>query len=293
MPSTSVIDIIVPCYNYAHFLGHCVGSVLEQSHRQWRMLIIDDASSDETEAAAAQFVARDPRISYRRHSKNLGNILTYNAGIAWAEGDYTLVLSADDALVPGALERAVSALDANPAVGLVWGRCHVHEGSDAPPVIPPDDGPTKYEILNSVDFVRRLAHSNCVPHPTAVSRTSVQKQLGGYSPDLPHAGDLEMWLRFALYSQVAVLHSTQAIYRRHGNNLHIRYLGYTNFEQCRAAFRVHYQRIRESLPNGAEIEQTIRNHFSLLGLRWAKAAATQGQPELSRQWIADILDDVL
>ncbi len=98
METMGRIDVVVPCYNYARFLRPCVESVLSQQHVDIRMLIIDDASSDDTELLAHGLVAQDQRVQFRRHASNLGNIATYNEGIEWAAGDYFLLLSADDYL---------------------------------------------------------------------------------------------------------------------------------------------------------------------------------------------------
>ncbi len=117
----SGIDIIVPCYNYGRFLRQCVESVLEKSHLELRVLVIDDASTDETPTVAAELAQRDPRVSLRRHIVNSGYIATINEGIEWAQSEYLLVLDADDFLLPGALDRVIAVLDANPEIGLVWG----------------------------------------------------------------------------------------------------------------------------------------------------------------------------
>src|SRR5689334_16159119 len=105
------VDIVVPCYNYGLFLEGCVRSVLEQSFGDLRVLIIDDASSDDSASAAQRLVHADPRVSVISHPENWGHIATYNQGIEWASSDYFLLLSADDLLVSGALERAVQVMD--------------------------------------------------------------------------------------------------------------------------------------------------------------------------------------
>src|SRR5437879_1536330 len=117
----SRVDVIIPCYNYAHYLRSCVESVLTQPV-DVRVLIIDDASPDDTTAVAASLAAADSRVEYRRHDVNRRHIATYNEGLDWASGDYTLLLSADDLLVPHALARAVHLLDSRPEVGFAYGR---------------------------------------------------------------------------------------------------------------------------------------------------------------------------
>ena len=66
-------------------------------------------------------MTQDPRVEYRRHQVNQRHIATYNEGLDWATGAYTLLLSADDLLAPDALARAVSLLDRYSNVGFVYG----------------------------------------------------------------------------------------------------------------------------------------------------------------------------
>ena len=125
----SRIDVFVPCYNYGRFLSQCVNSVLRQTGVDVRVLVIDDASSDNTSEVAAALAREDVRVTVIRHSTNKGHINTYNEGIEWASADYMLLLSADDYLLPGALSRAADLMDANPELGFVFG--NVIELSDS------------------------------------------------------------------------------------------------------------------------------------------------------------------
>ena len=117
------VSVIIPCYKYGHFLEEAVTSVLDdQEGVDVRVLIIDDASSDDSADVARKIAARDPRVEVIVHTANKGNIATYNEGLLeWADGDYCVLLSADDRLTPGALRRARDLLDAHPGVGFVYG----------------------------------------------------------------------------------------------------------------------------------------------------------------------------
>src|SRR3954471_6858989 len=128
------VSVVIPCYRYGHFLADCVASVLdEQPGVDVRVLIIDDASPDDSAAVARAIAARDPRVEVLVHEINKRHIATYNEGLLeWADGDYSVLLSADDRLTPGALTRAVGLLDANPNVGFAYGR-PVHFQHPGPP----------------------------------------------------------------------------------------------------------------------------------------------------------------
>ena len=101
------VDVVVPCYNYGRYLEHCVQSVLSQQGVDIRVLIIDDVSKDNSVEVAERLAKADARVSVLKHTVNKDLVGTANDGVIdWATAKYTLLLSADDALTPGALRRA-------------------------------------------------------------------------------------------------------------------------------------------------------------------------------------------
>ena len=244
----ATVDIVIPCYNYGRFLEGCVNSVLSQSISDIRVLIIDDASSDGSQAVGQALAASDARVSFIAHPQNLGHIATYNEGIDWLESDYFLLLSADDLLVPHALERASVIMDENPDVvlthgaGIAW--C---DNTPFPAEVGIGDG-----RWNRQDLIEEFCASgaNLVTTPTAIVRTSAQKSIGGYESDLPHSADMAMWLKFAAIGSVARIHAVQAIYRLHSSNMSGHYCAdrLPDYEQRRAAFE-RFFRSTHNLPS--------------------------------------------
>jgi glycosyltransferase involved in cell wall biosynthesis len=219
----STFDVVVPCYNYGHFLRACVDSVLTQGV-DVRVLILDDCSSDSTPETAGQLVAEDARVEYRRHDQNKGHIATYNEGLLnWACRDYCLLLSADDMLAPGALRRAANALEAHPDVGWACGR--VINFESCPPTLEVNQGDSRFRVISGGDFLTATCRQglNLVYTPSVVVRTRIQHQVGGYRAELPHTADFEMWMRYAAKSHVAVINAYQAFYRVHPTNMHHAY----------------------------------------------------------------------
>ena len=232
-PKLPRVDVVVPCYKYAHYLSDCVQSVLSQSDVDVRVLIIDDCSPDNTPEVAAALERADRRVEFRRHVINHGHIATYNEGIAWAGGDFFLLLSADDRLLPGALSRAAKIFAKYPNVGLVHGQAIVCEDPDKSrePINQSDE----YKIVEGRQFVRIFCGGglNLVQTPTVVLRTHLQKELGGYRRELLHTGDMEMWMRFAVHGDIAETVAHQAYYRLHGNNMSTRYRSYSDLKERR------------------------------------------------------------
>jgi hypothetical protein len=242
------VDVVVPCYNYGRFLEACVGSVLEQSIRDLRVLIIDDASTDDSASIAKKLAEADPRVTVIAHARNKGHIGTYNEGIAWASADYFLLLSADDLLVPGALERAVEIMDVNPDIVLTYGECVTwHDHLPVPDIEPMQSHTWKrHDLLNEMC----MSATNVVPTPTAIARTSTQKAIGGYRASLPHSGDMEMWLRFAANGAVARIDAVQAIYRKHSTAMSNPYLAerLSDYQQRKQAFDCVFESYSERIP---------------------------------------------
>jgi glycosyltransferase involved in cell wall biosynthesis len=199
-----------------------VESVLAQPGVDVQVLIIDDASPDNTHEVAVELAVKDPRVQYRRHPSNQGHIATYNEGLLWASGDYTVLLSADDLLTPGALLRATRLLDANPRVGLVYGPTFVFRSGDLLPPARAVTGECRWKIYSGIEWLEKACRlgEGFIWSPEAVVRTSLQQKLGGYLPSLPRLGDQEMWMRFATHGEIGeILDAEQAYYRLHGSNM--------------------------------------------------------------------------
>lgn len=217
-------DIVVPCYNYAHYLEGCIETIVTQRDVDVRVLIIDDCSPDNTPEVASRLAENDPRITYVRNEKNLGLIGTANRGVMeWASSDYVVLLSADDQLTPGALARAAQLLDANPDMSMCYGMA-LMLWDEGEPLTPEDPATSETRIIPGKDFIRRIfEHGNAVPTPTAVMRTRVQHAIGGYNPLLKHTSDADTWMRAAAVGSIGVINAVQGLYRWHSQNMSAAY----------------------------------------------------------------------
>lgn len=287
----SSIDIVVPCYRYGRYLRDCVQSVLTQGVADVRVLIIDDESPDETPEVGAALAREDSRVTYLRHTTNRGHIGTYNEGIDWTRGDYMLLLSADDYLLPGALKRAMDLMDARPDVGLCFGDAVAlqDDGSTRAMRIDVDARGEPSIVIGGVDFIRlcvRAGSNNIVPTPTAVVRTNLLKRLGGYRPDLPHSGDLELWLRLAAHASVGIVKAEQAVYRRHAGNMSLAYFQdncLSDLQQRKVAFDVFAHTCRDALPASQRLHRSLLTPLAREAVGHASSAFNSNRMDLSRR----------
>jgi len=254
-PARPTVSVVIPCYRYGRFLRDSVSSVLAQEGVDVRVLIIDDASPDDSAEVARKLAADDERVEVRVHAENKGHIATYNEGLLeWADGDYSVLLSADDLLTPGCLARATAVLEANPGVGFVYG--HSKYWVDSEPRPAPRVEPTGTTIWSGHEWLRivcGLGHT-VVTSPEVVVRTSLQQQIGGYLRALPHTADVEMWMRFAVHADVAFIKGVdQAYYRIHGTQMTVERVPLVDVRQRKAAYDALFAAYADQIPDARRL----------------------------------------
>jgi glycosyltransferase involved in cell wall biosynthesis len=119
-PPSILISVVVPTYNYAHYLPRALDSVLAQWADDMELIIIDDGSTDATEQLVEAYVARCPRLRYVRQA-NAGAASARNEGIRQASGKYVLPLDADDELTATALFTVRAMVEAEPETDVILG----------------------------------------------------------------------------------------------------------------------------------------------------------------------------
>ena len=257
-------------------------SVLTQTGVSVRVLIIDDASPDNTTEVAESLVRDDSRVHFIKHTSNRGHISTFNEGIEWVSANYMILLSADDYLLPGALLRSAEMMDSNPSIGFIFGRV-IALDEDGKKAVTVPSGFTKTRIISGLDFIKFSGARNIVLTPSVMVRTSLQKTLGGYLPALTHTGDMEMWLRFAAHGSVGFLNVDQAVYRRHPLNMSRGYSPESDLFQRRSAFEYFLSSCGPVLPDAPKLREWLMGQLACDAVRCASRAFNEGDMELSKR----------
>lgn len=276
----SSVSVVIPCYNYGNYLPEAVASVLDdQPGCDVRILIIDDASTDGSACVAKAIAAADARVQVTVHAKNRGHIATYNEGLLeWADTDYTVLLSADDKLAPGALRRAADLLDAHPNVGFAYGHpVHFKDGTSPPPARTTVRG---WSVWPGQWWLERRFRDavSCITAPEVMVRTALQKQVGGYDPQLPHTGDIEMWMRLAARSDVGYVRGVdQVFYRVHGHNMTKSRTHLVDLRQRRLAYEAVLERSGDRLPDCARMSEVVHRKLAWQALWLAARAYDRGR----------------
>jgi len=217
---TPLVSILVPSFNGAPWLREALDSILAQTYRSIEVLLLDDASTDDTPAIAAEY---EGRITYIRQPKNMGIYDNVNVGIAAAKGELIATYHADDVYLPTMVEEQVAYLQSHPEVGAVFASDILvdAEGREYYRMKLPDEvrgeRPLPYPVVLNVLLSRKNCFLVC---PTAMVRASVHRDVGVYRQDkYRNTSDTEMWLRIARRYPIAVLESHLMKYRHfHGNS---------------------------------------------------------------------------
>ncbi len=203
-----LVSVVIPTHNYGRFLREAIDSVLAQTFQDLEIIVVDDASTDETRAVVAEY---GDRVRYVYHEGRRPN-RTRNVGLDAARGRYVAFLDADDKWLPEKLRLQLPLIEARPDVGLVYGGIRLFEsGTGATVGYHPLDRCRRGRVL------RELFLWQMIPSPTPLIRREVFARVGRFDEAEIAADDWEMWLRIASAYDLDFVPSPVALYRVHAS----------------------------------------------------------------------------
>ncbi|SFS16746.1 Glycosyl transferase family 2 [Granulicella pectinivorans] len=204
-----VVDIIIPAYNAAAYLSLTIESVIAQTFQDWRIVLVDDGSTDETASIAAAYSASLGDKFLLISQQNRGLPSARNAAMRASSAEFLALLDADDLWLPHRLAASLAPFQEHPEIGLTYG------------LITRIDA--KGKLLdtfkgNPVDAQGRIAPALYkrtveLPCPTITFRRSCIAAVGGFDESMRASEDRDLWFRIALRYEVAVVSEVIASYR--------------------------------------------------------------------------------
>jgi len=198
------VSIVTSSYNQAAFLEETMRSVLEQDYEPLEYLVIDDGSTD----GSAEIIRRyADRLTWWTVQENAGQAVTVNRGLARARGTILGFLSSDDLLLPGAVAKLVSALEADPDAVLAYGDAvYVDERSRRTGVVPASDwDPAQYARTGRQP----------IPQPASLFTRRGWELAGPLNERAWALFDSELYLRLGTVGHMVRIHEPVAAFRLH------------------------------------------------------------------------------
>jgi glycosyltransferase involved in cell wall biosynthesis len=273
----SSVDVVIPCYNYALFLPQCVRSVLSQGMDDIRVIIIDNASTDNSVEVARQIAKEDSRIELVCHEKNLGPHASFNEAIDLARADYFMILCADDVLTEGSLRHAVELLDRSPQATFALGaEAKTSAEGDFEAVMRSAD----WKISDGVNFIERCCRSLGFDWGLGaiLVHTSTQKMVGHYRASLPYTDDLEMILRLGRTGAVVELEGALCVRREHSSQMSNSWFSseFVRLREREAAFNSFFEAEGADILQAPQLRQIVRKKLAESAFRASASHLSKG-----------------
>lgn len=214
MTSVPLVSVVMPTHNYGRYVGDAVEAILRQSFEALELLVVDDASTDETSDILDG--VSDPRLRViRRRESACSGVAARNDGMRAARGALIAVADADDVSLPGRLEEQVSLLRSEPDVDFVG--CGVHAVmDDGRPIGHPR---IKRRLARPEQYRQALLKGETpLLHQTMMFRKRVLKRLDGYGPFLS-SGDTEFLIRASRHYRFDNIERVLVHARKHGGSV--------------------------------------------------------------------------
>lgn len=249
------VSVVIPAYNHEKYVGEAIQSVLDQTFRDFELIIINDGSTDHTEAEILKF--KDERIRYYSQ-ENQGLSATLNRGIELARGEFFNFLPSDDAFLSEKLATQLKAFEESKDIGIVFSYQIVIDGEGREvkddPIVDWFNVPfeTKEEIFPA------LFERNFLSAPTTLVRMECFKRVGLFDESFKTAQDYDLWMRILKCYDIRLIKAPLLKLRWHGGNLTYRTTPETELERSKVLLKAYRDlNIEDIIPSLREGKDTL------------------------------------
>ena len=203
------VSVIIPTYNSAQYVTQAIENVLEQTYKDFEILVIDDGSKDDT----AEVVKKYGDAVRYIYQENAGVSVARNKGIKESVGKYVSFLDADDTWLPRKLELQMEAFKRNPEYKFCFS-AFVTVTADLQPI------EMKHARMEDAAIKDLLLRGNVVGSIcTVICERELFDVVGGFDPKLSQCADWDMWVRLATLTDFLFIDEQLVTYRQHDSNM--------------------------------------------------------------------------
>jgi len=226
------------CYNSAEYLEESIDSILQQTFQDFELIIIDDASTDESRHIIQERARQDRRISFSFESINSGPGPARNRAISMANGAWLAILDCDDVAAPNRLEKQVSWAESHPGTYLLGSGYTIIDSSGRP--LRDYGCPNHHRRL-----ISRLERGKAFPaHSSCLYSKATVQSIGGFNPRYIRSEDADLWFRISEVGNMACLPEPLVKIRKHASNISNHNRGIDSIIMGMAASVCHFTRLK-------------------------------------------------
>ena len=204
--SDTAVDIIMPVYNSEKTVATAIESVLNQTHNNHRLIIVDDGSIDETEAVCKKYLEDNKVIYHKIEHGGISKAL--NAGISLATAKYIARQDSDDEWMPWHLDFLLNEIDSNPKLDIISSKVIEDENK-----VPGSIRRNNLNTLSGEKLWLILAYRNVFNHSTVIFKKEAYEEAGRYDSEFDGFEDWHLWARMVTKDNALVLNTVTAYYR--------------------------------------------------------------------------------
>lgn len=200
------ISVVMPAYNAEKYIGIAIESILQQSYKNFELIIIDDHSTDKTSEVIKRYAAADARVVSVRNDQNMKISATLNRGLAMAKGTYIARMDADDQSMPTRLQKQYDFLESHPDAVIVGADINVCSETLQKINV------RKYNQTDEL-IRRKIFRYGQFCHPVVMFRADVLPSTGGYNASLYDVEDYDLFFRLGKQGGMANIDEVLLNYR--------------------------------------------------------------------------------
>jgi len=240
-----LVSVILPCFNRGHLLPRALDSMLEQTYKNWELIIVDDGSTDHTAAVVHSYIEKHPSIRYYKLEKNAGACIARNVGLENAKGEFISFLDSDDEYLPSKLEDQVNCFLHSTVsnLGVVsCGRQDMREGKVYSTWIPKHRG----------NVLRKLVQRDRIGAGTPflmVKKEIIERFNIAFDAQMPACQDWDFLIQICRYAAFDFVPKVLVTVHHHGEDR-----VYTN-ERALVAFEKQYEKIKGLLISDSSLHE--------------------------------------
>lgn len=269
------ISVIIPTFNYAHYIKEAIKSVISQTYTDFEIIVIDDGSTDDTKEVLQAYI-RTNVIKYI-YQKNKGLAAARNTGISSSTGRFITFLDSDDLFTKDKLQLLRTALVSHPDAGMAYGNhiLWVRAKLYKKPKFSPGTAPSGW-------ILPQLFRNALMSVPSVMVRRECFERIGLFNESLTTTEDWEMWMRIAAEYKVVYVDKIIAYVRVHPDSMSRDFIKMgENKMHIQKSIYFKYQ----TLLLNTFSQDYIDGIFALTYVDLAKHQLIQGSPKISRRYL--------